>query len=87
VELSGESSGSHYVDLLTKEQVRASVQAGRVEAVCASHAASPDQRWALNVKKAILSAFQLPIKSLESTDVITVHEVGNLSDGCDAPVA
>lgn len=82
MQLSGESGSLHYVDLLTKEQVRASIQAGRVDAVCAPHADSAEQRWALNVKKAILSAFQLPLKSLESADLITIHEVRGV-----APVA
>jgi len=74
-QLSGESRGSIYADLLTKEPIRASLQAGRVETVCAAPTNSAAERWALNVKKAVLSAFQLPLKSLDSSDVVTLHEV------------
>jgi hypothetical protein len=75
VQLSGESKGTSYADLLMNETIRASIQSGRVETVCAAPTNSGAERWALNVKKAILSAFQLPLKTLDSNQVVTIHEV------------
>ncbi|XP_065341223.1 uncharacterized protein LOC135940312 [Cloeon dipterum] len=71
VRSSSENEGASFVDLLTGNPLRASFQDGRVEAVCAP---SSENRWALNVKKAILSAFQMPLGVLDQDDLITVHE-------------
>ncbi|XP_059475587.1 uncharacterized protein LOC132196753 [Neocloeon triangulifer] len=75
VQLSGESKGAVYADLLTHDTVRASIQGGNVETVCSPQGTdTAGYRWALNVKKAILSALQLPLRALDSSEIATLHE-------------
>ncbi|KAF4523962.1 hypothetical protein B566_EDAN012435 [Ephemera danica] len=74
VSLSG-GGGSAYVTELSREPVRASLQAGRVETLCVSETTAPLQRWALNVKRGVLSALQLSLRSTpDVSGTFTVHE-------------
>jgi hypothetical protein len=75
VSISGGGGALHRTEL-ERESLRASLQAGRVETLCVTEDTSALAQWSLNVKRGVLSALQVSLKSTpQHTGQLTLHEV------------
>jgi hypothetical protein len=68
-----EAEAAHALKLeLESEALQFAYDSGRVQSVCASHA---DPEWALDVKKAVVSALQMSARSLTAPSVVVERDI------------